>query len=255
MWGVLKKTQKQKDRDAIAERLAVLERENAALLKNAFEIQQRFQRMARAVWRVEENERRRLASELHDNLGQVLTALRMRLERLPDGVERDAAVETAAQALEDIRNLSRLLRPPVLDDLGLKAALDWLARRTREDMGLPVHVVNELDAKLDADLETLVFRIIQEALTNTAKHANATRVEIYLRRFADRLELRVRDNGDGFDPRLINSEDSPKGVGLAGMRDRVSFFGGDLIINSSPGRGATIKASVRIPEEQEGRFV
>lgn len=244
---------KKEDGDALSDRLAALERENAALLQNAYDIQLRFQRMARAAWRVEETERRRLARELHDNLGQVLTTLRMRLERLPESAERAAALETTAQALEDVRNMSRLLRPPVLDDLGLMAALEWLARRMREDAGLPVRVTGELDIDLDEDFETLLFRIAQEALTNTVKYANATRAEIHLRRVADRLEMRVRDNGDGFDARLIESNEKPKGVGLAGMRDRVSFFGGDLIINSAPGRGATITASLKLPGKDESR--
>lgn len=253
MWSVLRGKKKQISQKELADRLTALERRNAELLQNAHNMQSDFQRMARAVWRVEESERKKLARELHDNFGQVLTALRIRLERLPASAERNDAVEMAAQALEDARDLSRLLRPPVLDDLGLKAAIEWLARRMREGAGLPVRVEYTLDARPGEDIETLLFRIAQEALTNTAKYANATRAEIRIRRVADNLEMRVRDNGDGFDPQQLGSDENPIGVGLAGMRDRVSFFGGELIINSAPGRGVSITATLKLPEQNESR--
>lgn len=253
MWSILRRPRKELRNQISDERLTALESENARLLKSAHDIQRRFQHMARAVWRVEENERRRLARELHDNLGQVMTALRMKLERLPEGSDRDDAVAMAAHALEDVRNLSRLLRPPVLDDLGLKAALEWLARRMREDAGLPVRIEFALDVELDDDYETLLFRIAQEALTNTIKYANATRAEIQLRRIADSLEMRIRDNGDGFDPQALGSEEKPNGVGLSSMRDRVAFFGGELVISSAPGRGVTITASLTLPEKGENQ--
>lgn len=251
MLNILSGRKKRRNKDALDARLAVLEQENAELLENAADIQRRFQNMARAVWRVEESERRRLARELHDNLGQVLTALRMKLEQLPESAERNDAVEMAVQSLNDVRNLSRLLRPPVLDDLGLKAAIEWLARHIREDAGLPVRVEYTLDAPLEEEVETLFFRIAQEALTNTLKYANATRAEIRLRRVADSIEMRVRDNGDGFDPQLLGADEMPAGVGLAGMRDRVSFFGGDLTINSAPGRGVVITAVLKLLEQKE----
>lgn len=244
MWRPLKARPGQ--RNDVLDKIAKLELENARLLESLSGIQQRFRQLARAVWRVEEDERRRLARELHDNLGQELTALRLRLERLPAGEDRDAAVAIAAQALEDVRNLSRLLRPPVLDDLGLAAALEWLARRMREDAGLPVRVTGSIDADLDDETETLLFRIAQEGLTNVVKHAEATRAEIILQRVADRLELRIRDNGRGFDAARLSSGETSAGVGLAGMRDRVALFGGDLVVSSAPGRGTTVCVTISL---------
>jgi two-component system sensor histidine kinase UhpB len=229
--------------------IARLERENARLIQDVAAMHSRFRRLARAVWRVEEDERRHLARELHDNLGQVLTALRLKLERLPAGEDRDAAVEIAAQALEDVRNLSRLLRPPVLDDLGLGAALNWLARRMSEDAGLPVRVTGSLDRRLDAETETLIFRIAQEALTNIVKHAGATRAEISFGRTGDRLELRVRDNGRGFDPKTLDVEGA--GVGLAGMRDRAALFGGALTISSAAGKGTVVGVTMALSPASE----
>lgn len=246
MWRTLK--ERIGPRGAEPDKIAALERQNADLLQNLFGMQQRFRRLARAVWRVEEDERRRIARELHDNLGQALTVLRMRLERLPAGPERETAIDIAAQALEDVRNLSRLLRPPVLDDLGLEAALHWLARRMREDAGLPVKVAASMDADLDDETETLIFRIAQEALTNVVKHAEATRAEIMLERVADRIELRVRDNGRGFATDAQRAGETASGVGLAGMRDRVALFGGEFAVSSAPGRGTTICAAVALPD-------
>jgi signal transduction histidine kinase len=244
MWRGLRP---QKRDDGALQKIEALERKNAELLGSLDGIQSRFRSLARAVWRVEEGERRRLARELHDNLGQVLTALRMRLERLPQGEERNEAIAMASQALEDVRNLSRLLRPPVLDDLGLLAALQWLARRMGEDAGLPANVTGSLDVELDDETETLLFRIAQEALTNVAKHAGATRAEILVQRVANRIELRIRDNGRGFAVESLSAEGAT-GVGLAGMRDRVAFLGGELVISSAAGKGTTVCATVVLPK-------
>lgn len=238
-----------------------LARENARLLTSVASLEARYQRIARAAWRAEESERRRLARELHDNLGQALTALKLRLEATAPFDGRNEALDAAAQALEDVRNLSRLLRPPILDDLGLAAALEWLARRMREDAGLPVRLDIDMEgdsaARPEPDIETLLFRVTQEALTNTAKYANASRAEITLKRVAGRLDLTVRDNGDGFDPHAVGAHarltgdetaGTTGGVGVPGMRDRVAFFGGDFAITSAPGKGTTVRAIVPVTQ-------
>jgi signal transduction histidine kinase len=234
--------------DEAAQRVAALERENDRLLASVAGMQLRFRRLARAVWRVEEEERRRIARELHDNLGQVLTALRLRIERLPEGADRDSAVELATQAQEDVRRLSRLMRPPVLDDLGLDAALHWLARQVRENAGLPVRVRGALDTRIDRETETLLFRIAQEALNNTLKHAAATRAELSFSRMGDRFEMHIRDNGRGFDANALDSDKS--GIGLVAMRDRAALFGGELIVNSSPGSGTVISVSLTLGQDE-----
>lgn len=222
-------------------RLDELRAENRRLFEELDGVQQRFRGIGMRMWRVQEDERRRLARELHDQLGQVLTALIHRLERV-DGEGRDACMELARHALDDVRELSRLLRPPVLDDLGLAAALKWLARRTRENAGLDVvvRVSDEFDG-LDPDVETLLFRIAQEALTNVVKHAQASRAELRLHRAGNRIELRVRDDGRGFDPVELAARDE-RGVGLAGMQDRAALFGGKLVVGAAPGRGTTVTA-------------
>ncbi|MBY6204467.1 sensor histidine kinase [Halomonas denitrificans] len=232
-------------RRSVEERVDALVRENERLFAELGAVQQEFSRLARSSWKVQEDERRHLASELHDHLGQMLTALVHRLER-PDA-DRPACAELARQALEDTRELSRILRPQVLDDLGLGPALEWLARRAGETAGIEVDVsIESLSAGVDdPDLESLLFRIAQEALNNVVKHARAERVRIALSRSGDRVELRIRDDGVGFAPDRLDA-DGERGIGLTGMTDRVGLFGGDLTIVSAPGKGTSITASVRL---------
>ena len=217
--------------------------ENARLFNELEDVQHKFRGLARGAWRVQEEERRRLARELHDQLGQSLTALVHRLERLP-GDESTECIDIARQSLEDVRELSRLLRPPVLDDLGLVAALQWLARRTRESSGLIVNVrASALPERLEDELETLLFRVAQEALNNAVKHAGAERADVSLARSGNRLELRIRDDGCGFDMDQVRNR-AERGVGLVSMQDRVALFGGDMIISSAEGHGTSIGATL-----------
>jgi signal transduction histidine kinase len=249
----------------LSERLDRLARENVELFDRLRANEQRFRGLTRSVWRVQEAERRRLARELHDGLGQELTALKIGLERLAEAARRDssglagplaepladqlaAAVEAAARALGETRRLSHLLRPRVLDDLGLMAALTWLARTVGEWTGFPVRfeaegVDDAADAgeRLDADAETLLFRVAQEALTNAVEHSGAGSAEVTLRRAGRRLTLTVRDAGRGFDPAALHGAE---GTGLAGMRDRVELFGGDLRVTAAPGAGVEVVARV-----------
>lgn len=224
-----------------------IEREYARLFAELEATQKRYQGLARGVWRVQEDERRNLARELHDELGQLLTALIHRLERLADD-QRDSCVDLAREALGRVRKLSRLLRPPVLDDLGLTAALNWLARQAREHAELDVAVkTSTAFPRVEPEIETLVYRIAQEALTNAIKHAGARRAEIELERLGSELELRIRDDGRGFDPQSLGRDGSP-GSGLGGMRDRVALFGGTLAVRSAPGRGTEVIATLTLPE-------
>lgn len=225
--------------------LARVEREYERLLEELDATQRRYQGLARAVWRVQEDERRSLARELHDELGQLLTALIHRLERA-HGIEVES-VTLAREALGRVRELARLLRPPVLDDLGLPAALNWLARQAREHAGLEVKTRTPPGfGRLDADVETLVYRIAQEALTNVIRHAGACRAGIELTRLGNRLELSVRDDGRGFDPAAAARVS--QGTGLDGMRERVALFGGSLAVRSAPGQGTHIVATLSLPD-------
>jgi two-component system, NarL family, sensor kinase len=231
--------------------------ENERLFQRLIEGERRFRGLAKAVWKVQEDERRRLARDLHDGLGQTLTALTNQLERLQrkagDGELAAGladAVETARAALNEIREMSRLLRPPVLDDLGLPAALSWLTRTLEQRTGLRAELALEgLHQRLDTDLETLVFRLVQEGLTNVLRHAGVDRAEVGVSRIGTLLELRVADAGRGFDPRaVLGGDGTATGAGLRGMRDRLELFGGRLEVVSAPGRGTLLSAEVPLLE-------
>jgi two-component system NarL family sensor kinase len=263
----------------LLQRVGQVARDSQGLLRELVTSERRFRALAKAVWQVQEEERRRLARELHDGLGQDLTALKNQLETLareaggamaggvaaggaetggagPGGASPDrlagrlsAAVELAARALQDTRELSRLLRPPILDDLGLVPALSWLARTLRESTGLEVHVAGyDLEGRLPPDLEILIFRVAQEALTNTLKHSGANLAVVTLRRRGGWLELEVVDSGRGFDAdQALSPAGGADGCGLRGMRDRLELFGGRLRIASAPEAGTRVRATVPLP--------
>jgi two-component system, NarL family, sensor kinase len=240
----------------IVDRVREITRENERLFARLIAGERRFRGLAKAVWKVQEEERRRLARELHDGLGQTLTALTNQLERLQQKLDPEAppelgarladSVELARLALNETRELSRLLRPPVLDDLGLPAALSWLARTLEQRTGLTVELaLSGLEERLDPDLETLVFRLVQEALTNVLRHAGVRRAEVSVAGDGERLELKVADAGRGFDPQAaLAGGGTASGGGLRGMRDRLELFGGSLELASAPGEGTLVVARV-----------
>ena len=243
----------------IIDRVHHITRENERLFQRLIEGERRFRGLAKAVWKVQEDERRRLARELHDGLGQTLTALTNQLERLHqklDGADTDLtarvadSVEMARLALKETRELSRLLRPPVLDDLGLPAALSWLTRTLEQRTGLRAELaLDGLEDRLDPDVETLVFRLVQEALTNVLRHSGADRARVAVVRAGTLLELRISDSGRGFDPEeTLTGTERATGSGLHGMRDRLELFGGRLDITSAPDRGTVISAVVPLLE-------
>lgn len=213
-----------------------------------------FRRLGRAVWRVQEDERRRLARELHDGIGQNLTALKHRLAQLEDGlpaghVERlQAAISLCHDTLEDTREMSRLLRPPILDDLGLEAALRWLARSVGEATGLAVELELECLPPLDGDLQTLLFRVAQEGLNNASKHARARSVLVRLVRRGPLLLLDVADDGQGC---VAEQAVGKGGSGLGGMRERLRLYGGSLQFHSAPGEGTRLRVTVPLEDVAE----
>ena len=251
----------------LVERVRSIHRENERLFERLVDGEQRFRSLARAVWEVQEEERRRVARELHDGLGQTLTALKIRLERTGarDGLppelaaELAAGVELAARALDEARRLAHLLRPQVLDDLGLFPALRWLARTLGEWTGFRValDLVEETDDgdRLDPELETLAFRVVQEGLTNAIKHSGADGAAVRVARSACRLRLEVADRGEGFDVRAaLEGPATSAGFGLRGMRERVELAGGRFAIRSgTPGESGTcLSAELPVGREREG---
>lgn len=240
--------------ERIAERVEQISARNERLLERMIEGEKRFRGLAKSVWRVQEEERRRLARELHDGIGQTLTALINQLRRLQPGAANGglaSAIEVAELALRDVRELSRLLRPPVLDDLGLRAGLTWLARTLNEHNGLRVALDWRApeDERLNPELETLVFRVAQESLNNVIKHSGQLEARLSLRRRDNTLEFEVADGGRGFDAqRVLSPDGGAAGLGLRGIRDRVELFGGSFALESSPGHGSRLRIAVPLPE-------
>jgi signal transduction histidine kinase len=239
----------------LREQLDALLREHRALIEQLQQGQDHFRQLARAVWRVQEDERRRIAHELHDGVGHNITALihliSEALAALPAEVEEEAvrqrlerAHTIAESTLQDTRSLSRLLRPQILDDLGLEQALRWLARTFTETHDLDVELaIDGAIADLDSDRCTLVFRVAQEALSNVARHAQAKRVDIELHCRDGHANLSVRDDGCGGDPeKAFARSGESTSSGLGGIRDRVRLFGGRLRVESSPGAGFNVAA-------------
>lgn len=200
----------------------------------------------RATLAASEGERRRWARELHDETLQGLGALRLALrgaQRSADEQERTALLEQAVDQLDHeiagLRGIIHDLRPAALDDLGLASAMRALADRTAERTGTTVQTQIALgDERLDPELETVAYRITQEALTNTIKHAGATLVIVELRREDGELRVRVRDNGTGFEP---EAPTRGTGLGLTGMQERAALVGGTVAI-ASTARGTTVTA-------------
>lgn len=204
-----------------------------------------------------EEERMRVAREIHDELGQALTLLRIdlawlggRVNRLLPGepgaplMEKMEGMERQLEAtLQAARRITTALRPPVLDEFGLAEAIEWQANDFSRRAGIRCQVHTQFQSNVPKEVETAAFRIFQEILTNVARHAKATRVEVRLEQSADSLWLSVRDNGCGFNPGAAKKK---AGFGLLGMRERVEGSGGRLVIMSTPGEGTTISVTLPI---------
>jgi two-component system, NarL family, sensor histidine kinase UhpB len=204
----------------------------------------------RQALRVLEGERSRIARELHDEVGQTLTGAVLQVEglagRIPDDLrgEFDELRETARSATEDVRRIARQLRPEALEDLGLQSALAALATSFGEQAHLKVERCLEPSLPLSEDEELVVYRVAQEALTNVARHAQATRVVLRLHQNRALTVLTVRDDGRGLCPGAL-----PSAHGIRGMRERAMLIGAQLQIDSKFGRGTEIKLSIPLNPE------
>jgi signal transduction histidine kinase len=214
----------------------------------AVDLSRRIQRDAlQRVVSAQELERKRLARELHDETGQALTSMLLGLrtleaaESLDDAHAASTALrETVVQTLQDVRRLAVELRPSVLDDFGLVPALERLAEAFGEQTGLTVHLEARFDARLPGEVETALYRIVQEALTNIVKHARARQVSILLTRKDSAVAVVIEDDGRGFTPGDVDDA----GLGLLGMRERLTLLDGTLTIESAAGTGTTLVAEV-----------
>jgi signal transduction histidine kinase len=210
----------------------------------AVDLSQRVARDAlRRVVAAQELERRRLARELHDETGQALTSILLGLKPLEDGSASEAVAELhelVVTALQDVRRLAVELRPKVLDDFGLVAAVERLVETFGDQTGLNVTFQSTIgEERLPSEVETALFRLVQESLTNVVKHSHANTVSIVLTRKGDAVAVVVEDDGTGFDP-----GETGDGVGLLGMRERLALLDGTLEVESGPESGTTLVAEV-----------
>ena len=231
------------------------------MLDNVQSYENQVRNLSGALIRAQEDERQRIARELHDDTGQVLTLLLIRLkllESLPGAEAVQPQIEELrgliASAIDQVRRLALNLRPPTIDQLGLIPALRSLVATFTESTGLHVSVELPRESITLARERTLaVYRVVQEALTNTAKHASAQHISVVVRREGDWLVATIRDDGRGFSPETFagrhRQPSGGAGVGLFGMEERARLAGGSLALQSAPGRGASV--TLRVPLDAE----
>lgn len=223
--------------------------------KKLQESQKDLRNLAGKLLTAQENERRILARELHDDLTQRLAALAIDAGRLKmdfactsDAVEvLDAIQQKLVRISEDVHTISRQLHPSIIEDLGLEDALNSEINQfiTRED--IPVQfTVNYLPQKINLDISICVYRVVQEALRNTGKYSDAGKVTVVLKGRDKTLYLRIEDDGKGFDPDEVRKK---PGIGLSSMRERIRLVGGSISFQSQPGEGCIVKGEIPLPEE------
>ena len=248
--------------NTMARQIEEREAENSRLSRSLHtQNAQRGQLLSRLIT-AQEKERIRVAHDLHDDLGQSMTGLALHIQALKRMITQNP--QQAADQIEEIESVIQEttdkmysmildLRPSVLDDLGLIPALRTLAERLLNATSISFSLQNEAQIeRLPANIETTLYRIFQEALTNIVKHADANRVDITLRQADGYLEGEMVDNGRGFDLKAVDlSGESPHGLGILGMKERVALIGGAFFITSTPGRGTCIVVQLPIDETHQ----
>jgi signal transduction histidine kinase len=236
----------------VAERTAELEQVNARLRDRERSLAQLYQKVVTA----QEDERKRIARELHDETSQSLAVLAMGIDSASAALKAgltprlDEVKALAVRTIEEIHRLILDLRPSVLDDLGLLPAIRWYAERYLEARGISVRCEFEkVDQRLPPALETAVFRVCQEAMSNIARHAKAETVLIQVGQKGDALHIEIEDDGEGFDPEGVVARVGRESFGLLGIRERVELLGGRARIDSALGQGTRIQIEVPLPRE------
>lgn len=215
--------------------------------------------LAARLQEVREDERTSVAREIHDDLGQALTAMKMDLvwimQRFPAGDEHlmskaESMLKIIDNAIISVRRIATTLRPGMLDDLGLSAAIEWQAQDFQERFGIACRLnMPAEELVLDDDESTAVFRIFQETLTNIARHSGATLVSVNLKNTEQELVLEVRDNGKGFSG---GTENDKKSIGILGMKERAIIMGGTCEVRGNPGQGTVV--TLRVPWQPRGKL-
>src|SRR4051794_39411740 len=216
------------------------------------ESEEKLRRLAAHLISVREEERAHIAREIHDELGQVLTGLKMevtwlakRLREKPLIEKTDSMCKLIDTTVQTVRKIATGLRPEMLDDMGIIAAVAWQAKEFQKRTGIRTRAKLPPEVKLDIDVSTTMFRIFQEILTNVARHSRATRVDLELRVAEDHVALEVVDNGVGIADAEVNGK---KSLGLLGMHERALLFGGEVRITGTPGHGTRVAVSIPLKQ-------
>jgi signal transduction histidine kinase len=237
-------------------RISRLERRSEEERRRGEQAEHEMRRLSQKLVQAQEQERKSISRELHDEVGQMITALRMELTNL-ELLRFDSgtgfsdhlaeAKDLAEKTLQSVRNLAMGLRPSMLDDLGLGPALQWQAKEFSRRSGIPVAVDADGDLEnLPEDLRTCIYRVVQESFTNCARHAQANGIHLKVRGTEGHVAMTIEDNGVGFDPGISRGQ----GLGLIGMEERVRELGGNISINSQPQKGTVIQLDVPLKREQ-----
>ena len=226
--------------------------------------QERLRDLSRKILDAQENERKFVAQEIHDSIGGSLAAIKFALEEKLESMEQNPSPEVISiekvisqvdETIEESRRISARLRPSLLDDLGLLATISWFCREFEK---LHPHIQTEQQLEVAEDeipemLKVVVYRILQEAMSNAAKHSDARRIRLHLAKIDNRIEFSVTDDGGGFDPEEVGHESTlTKGFGLSGMRDRAMLCNGKFDIESKKGKGTTVHISLPCDPEPNG---
>jgi PAS domain S-box-containing protein len=208
---------------------------------------ERLRSLSRQLVMVQEEERRALARELHDEVGQALTAVKLTMGKVADIADAQVAsrLENARTIVNDlmaqVRNLSLKLRPPMLDDMGLLSTLEWHFERYTDQTQVQVHFEHQgIEERFPADIETAIYRIVQEALTNVARYAEVEEVTVHISADQREIQVEIHDQGRGFDYHKVQATSS----GLLGMRERIGLLGGKFWVDTAPGAGTRIQVEV-----------
>lgn len=223
---------------------------------------ERLRELRARISKAHEEERLRIARELHDEIGQMLTIAKLRMQMAINALPSDqqgaqdklaALADLLDETLQSARALSHELRPPLLDEIGWEPALTWLCDSFSQRTGLTVRYAHSgLSNRLDPEIELTAYRVVQEALTNIIRHADAQTAEVFVELNTQYLNLTIKDDGKGFSLKQVSRDENPHtGLGLLDMRERVSVVGGEMTIEAAPGQGTSISARIPYQEAKE----
>ena len=251
-------------RQAVEEALKKSKRYQSRLLDQSRDMQEQLRHLSHQILQAQEEERRRISRELHDEIVQTLVGINVHLETLA----REATVNPRAlkqkiartqrlvgKSVNIVHHFARELRPATLDDLGLIATLHSFMKDFMKRTGIRVHFTAFAGVEqLDSARRTVLYRVVQSALANVAQHARASRVQVSIQKLPDAVRMKITDNGKSFDVGRLSHIKRSKHLGLLGMRERVEMVGGNLSVESAPGRGTTIGAQIplRVQPGTEG---